>query len=437
MIFGFGKRRPADDTDDDDDEEIENILFKGALNENNPNLNDFGKLVQAGLVPAKELVSDALSRRAEIIRVEPKGKVAAVTLFVDGIPSPPTRMAPQTANAITQMLKLLAGLDIQIRDAKQSGGINAEYEEIPYVVRVDVSPVEGGGERLLVRCQNAKIQLETPKDLGFSEELQSKIREIGSSKQGVMLAVGPPMSGVTTLSIAIVRGIDAYLYSIGSIADLQGRDLPHIQEFKWIDGDNLEATLKRSKRADIEVIFMDPLIKADDARVALKSSHEQCIIAEMAAKDAADGIARLVALAGDAKLVAENLKLIVSQRLVRLLCRKCRLAYRPNPKLLAKLGLPTDTKKLYRAPKPDEDEDEEDREVCPACGGTGYMGRTGLIEMVLIDDDIKKLILEGADPAKIRAKAKESGMQSFQSDGLRIVAEGKTAIEELQRAFRE
>lgn len=435
MIFGLGKGGRDYEDDEEEDDDLDFILFKGALNGNNPDLSANGRLVQAGLMPAKKLISEALARRSDTVRIEPKGKFAAVTYLVDGIPFPAAKMPPPAANAIIQMLKLLAGLDISKKTIKQSGGINAEFDEVDHEIRIDSTPAQGGAERLIVRVQNLKEKLETPKDLGFSEELQDKIREIGSSKNGLMLAVGPPMSGVTTVSIAMVRGIDAYLYSIASLADLQGRDLPHIQDFETKEEDDLETSIKRTKRADVDVLFVDPLTDPIEAKAVLELSEHQCFIAEMPAKDAADGIERLVALVKDPKLIAKGLRLIVSQKLVRLLCTTCRHAYRPNPKLLAKIGLPTDTKKLYRAPRFDEEEDDED-DLCEDCGGTGYRGRIGLLEAIEITDEFKKLIVSGADAAALRAKARELEMQSFQSDGIRLVGEGKTSLEELQRAFR-
>ncbi|QDT31569.1 GspE/PulE family protein [Thalassoglobus polymorphus] len=437
MIFGFGKggRDHDDDDDDEEEDELDFILFKGAMNENNPDLSANGRLVQAGLIPAKKLISEALARRADTIRIEPKGKVAAVSYLVDGVPYPAAKMPPKAANAVIQMLKLLAGLDITDKTSKQGGGINAEFDEVEHEVRIDVSPVKTGGERLLVRVQNLKEKLETPSDLGFSDDLQQKIREIGGSKTGLMLAAGMPMSGTTTLTIAMIRGIDPYLYSLASIADMHGRDLPHIQDFKWNEGDDLEATIKRTVRADIDVLFVDPIASAEELKVVLEGAASQAFISEIPARDAADGIARAVALTKDPKLVTAGLRLVISQKLVRLLCRKCRHAYRPNPKLLSKVGLPKETRKLYRAPRFDEEDDEEE-DVCDHCGGTGYRGRIGLIEMIELTDDIKKLILAGTDAATLRKKAREAGMQSFQSDGIRLVAEGKTSLEELQRAFR-
>jgi type II secretory ATPase GspE/PulE/Tfp pilus assembly ATPase PilB-like protein len=437
VIFGFGRRNDDDDDDDDDDEEeMDFVLFQGALNGKNPDLSENTRLVQAGLVPAKRLVTEALSRRAEMIRLEPKGKVATASFFVDGVAYPGDRMPAPAGMAITQMLKLLAGLDIKEKTKPQAGGIKAEYDETPYEIRINTQPIKGGGERLIVRARNTNVQMETPKDLGFSDALVEKIRAIGSSKSGLILAAGSPFSGVTTVSLAIVRAIDAYLYSIFCLADLEGRDLAHINMFKWNEGDDFERTIQRAKRSDADVMYVDPLKTKEDARVVLENAGESAFIAEMPAKDAADAIARLCQLVGDPKLVAEHLKLIMSQKLIRLLCTKCRQAFRPNPKLLAKVGLPPETNVLYRPPRPDEDEEEDEEDICPKCGGIGYYGRTGLMEVIEMTEGIKKIVLAGADPQAIRAQVRKEKMQSFQSDGMRVVAEGKTSLEELQRAFR-
>lgn len=433
MIFGFGRK--ADNDDDEDEEEFESVIFQGAVNGNNPDLTENSRLVQAGLVPAKDLVSEALSRRAEMIRLDPKGKASVATYFIDGVPYPASKMPSQRGLAITQMLKLLAGLDIKQRSKPQKGGIKAEYEEKAYEIRIDTQPLQGGAERLIIRAQDASVQLEKPRDLGFSESLIETIRDVGSSKQGVMLAAGPPFSGVTTMSIAMIRSVDPYLYSIYCVADLGSRELSHIRMFEAKEGDDLEKTLARARREDADVILVDPLADKEQARVILEESKNLCLISEIPAKDAAEGIARLVQMTGDPKLVASQLKIVLSQKLIRLLCKKCRHAYRPNPKLLAKVGLPPETSVLYRPPKPGDD-DEEEQDFCETCGGTGYLGRIGLVEAIEVNDDIKQIILKGGDPNGIRSAARAAKMQTFQSDGIRLVAEGRTSLEELQRAFR-
>lgn len=436
MIFG---RRKGDDDIDDDEEEPEQVLFQGAQNGKEADLKANAKLVQAGLVRAKELISEALARRAEMVRLEPKGKVAVSMYFVDGVVYPGAKMPVQAALAITQMLKLLAGLDIKERTQPQSGGIHAEYAEKKYLVRIDTQPMEGGAERLIARIEDPKVRLEKAQDIGISEEIRNKIREHSSNRQGVILAVGPPMSGTSTTAIGIMRSVDAYMYSIFNLADLQGRDLAHVTDFKRNDGEELVAWIMRAKRQEADVIFVDPLRDATTTRTIFEEAEDRAFVSEMQAKDAADAILRLNAWLGDPKLTAERLKFVLSQKLIRKLCPDCRQAYRPNPKLLAKVGLPPETKVLYRVPRPVEKEDGtvEEPEECRKCNNIGYFGRMALFEAIEFTDSMKALVASGADANAIKAQAKKEGMQIFQKDGLRAVAEGKTSLEELQRVFTQ
>ena len=436
MIFGFGRKQVDDDDDDDDEEEIELVLFQGAQNGVEPDMKGNAKLVQAGLLRAKEIVTSAIDRRAEMIRLEPKGQFAVSTLFVDGIPFPGSKMPTPAALAITQMLKLLAGLDVKERKLPQSGAIKAQHGEIKYEVRVDSTPVPEG-ERLIVRIRNVKQNFETPDELGWSEGLRTKIKEMASQKKGIIIAAGLPLSGVSCAAFGVLRSIDAYLFNIYSVAKT-GKDIAHVSEFKPEEGDGIQKTMARAIRAEGDVLFVPPLRDAEFAKIMLEEAEDACLITEMTAKDCSDAIARFVQLSGDPIKSAEMLHGVINQKLVRLLCPSCRQAYRPNPKLLQKVGLPPETKVLYRAPKPDEEEEEkgEEPEVCEKCGGIGYFGRTGMVEFIEVTPPIKEVIETGADPAKLREVAKKERMQSCQSDGMRLVAAGKTSLEELQRVFK-
>lgn len=432
MIFGFGRKQVDDD---EDDEEIEYVLFQGSMNGVEPDMKGNAKLIQAGLLRAKELVTNAISRRAEMIRLELKGGFAVSTLFVDGVPFPGSKMQSQAALAVTQMLKLLAGLDVKERTKPQSGGIKAQHTEHKYEVRIDTTPVPGG-ERLIIRIRNVKQNFETPDELGWSEELKDKIRELASQKKGIIIAAGMPMSGVSCAAFGLLRSIDAYLFNIYSVAKT-GKDIAHVSEFKPEEGDGIQTTMARAIRAEGDVLFVPPVRESEFAKIMLEEAEDACLITEMTAKDSADAIARFVQFSGDPILSAERLHGVISQKLVRLLCTTCRQAYRPNPKLLQKVGLPPETKVLYRAPKPDEEaEGDDEPELCEKCGGVGYFGRTGMVEFIEVTPDIKEIIEAGADPAKLREQAKKERMQSCQSDGMRMVAAGKTSLEELQRVFK-
>jgi type II secretory ATPase GspE/PulE/Tfp pilus assembly ATPase PilB-like protein len=435
VIFGFNKgKKPKKAARERDDEEEEMVLFQGVINGPEPNLKENAKLVQAGLVRAKQLVSNAFSRRAEMIRLEPKAGATVATFYVDGVPFPAEKLSPQQGLAVTQMIKLLSGLDVKNRTKPQKGAVNAQYSSTNYLVRVDTTPLPGGAERLILRAQDKSKKLSTPEDLGFSEDLKKKIREWTSRKKGVVIGAGPPMSGVTTTTNAILRGIDGYLYTIYSLTDMTGREVSHVKQFELNPEDNFVQTVSRCKRAEGDVLFVDPLNDAEFAKQVLEEAEDICFVSEMNARDAADAIAKLVEFAGDPRIVAERLTAVVSAKLVRTLCPKCRQAFRPHPKLLAKVGLPAETKVLYRAFEA-SGEDEED-EPCEQCGGMGYFGRIALVEAIELTDPVKEVIASGGDAAAIKATARKEKMPSYQSDGLRLVAAGKTSLEELQRVFR-
>lgn len=207
MIFGFGKKRDDDDDDDDEDEEeeVDLVNFQGATNGKSADLAANARLVQAALLPAREMVTEALERRAEVLRLDVKGEKGQVALSVDGMPYAGSRMSKQQAVAVTQMMKVLSGLDAKLKGKHQVGGVKAEFQEIKYELTTDVAPQPDGSERLTIRIRNLKHKLDTPQDLGFSEATRAQIRELTSRRHGLIIVAGPTGSGVTTTLYAVVR----------------------------------------------------------------------------------------------------------------------------------------------------------------------------------------------------------------------------------------
>ena len=181
------------------------------------------------------------------------------------------------------------------------------------------------------------------------------------------------------------------------------------------------------------MVIVDPVNDSERLTTVFEAADKVSIVSEYKAKDASRAIQALTEALGP-EMVSDRLSMVLSQKLIRTLCKECKEAYKPNPKLLEKVGLPPETKVLYRPPRADESGQEP--EFCHRCGGIGYYGRIGLIEAIEVNDDVKALIQKGADARSIKNRARKSGMQSFQSDGVRLVAEGKTSLEELQRAFK-
>lgn len=439
----FRGQRDDDDWDEDDDEEeeeIDYVLFQGATNGAEVDLAANARLAQAGLIPTKELITDALLRRAERVRLDPKGGRTRVTLYIDGIAYPGGALSKQQSLAITQMMKLLSGLDTKQRTKPQAGGVKAELEEIPYQLSVWTEPAGGGAERLTVNIQNLKKILETPNDLNFPEEMRVTIREYAAKREGLILVCGPPFSGVTTLRRAVMRTVDVYLYSCFSLGDLGGRDLPNVTPFKAKEGDDFAASVMRMKRLEADVIYIDPIKDADRAKEVFAELENAAFVTEAPAKDAVHGILQLAEWVGSLDEVVKHLSLSISVKLIRTLCEECKEAYRPHPKLLQRIGLPPETKLLYRPRTPPDPEDpevtEEDLEPCETCGDVGYIGRTGMYEMVEMTSDLKEFLGTNPPYGAIKTQVRKMGMQTIQKEGLRLVAEGKTSLEELQRVFR-
>jgi type II secretory ATPase GspE/PulE/Tfp pilus assembly ATPase PilB-like protein len=429
VVFGFFKKKKAVE---EEEAELEPVSFLGPVSGDEVNLQAHSRLVDAGLMRSKDLITEALARRADTIRIEPKGPQAQVSILIDGVPFPVGKLAKPEALAITQMLKLLAGLDVKERKAPQSGGIKAEFDSKPYLLSVNSVPV-ADGERLLIRVTDQKQKLELPADLGMGEDLRVKLRDLCGSN-GVVIVCGPTGSGTTTTLFALVRNVDAYIFNIFTLGDLGGRKLNHVTAFDVNPDDDLATTLGRAIRVEANVLLCDPIEEADTAKALFSRAEDIMLMTEMSAKDISSALMQLIAWTGNPQLVASGLAGMVTQKLIRLLCPDCRQTYRPKAEFLKKLGLPEDLPVLYR--KPTIATADLNAETCRKCGGVGYFGRTAMFELLEVTPGMKELINGDINPASIRAQMRRDKMTTLQHDGLRLVAEGKTSLEELQRVFK-
>ncbi len=366
----------------------------------------------------------------------PKGSDIRFCFQVDGVPNPGRKLSKQQGLAVVQIIKLLSGLNIQERKRPQSGGVLAELEEVPYQLRVSTAAVKTGGERLSIKAINLKQPLDRADDIGITEDCREKIRELSKGRNGLILISGAPNSGTTTTTFGVVRSVDAYQYTIFALADPEHREMSHIATLDKKEGDTFDDELRRIIRMEADIIYLNPITDEDYVASILNVKDEITMIAELPAKDAISGMMKYCALAGGIDKGVNSLRCVIGHKLIRTLCDQCKEAFRPNPKLIAKMGLPKSTKMLYRPPRQTVDEDGNEIEPCEKCNGLGYLGRTLLLEMYTMTDEMKALIIGGADASKIKAFAKKQEMPNFQKDAMRLVAEGKVSLDELQKAFK-
>ncbi len=417
--------------------DVEQVLFQGPLFGRESNLKANAKLVQAALVPTKQMISDALSRRSHTILMEPREGRMGIRFVVDGIPYPAAAVPGQKGMAMIAMIKLLAGLDPNDRKSPSSGGIKAEYTGLPFHLYVETVPAGNGAERCRIKVENKKVSRTKPSDVGFPDHLKTRIREITSERSGVVLVCGPPDSGVTTLSIVVLHCVDPYLYSVYNMADVQGRELINVTNFKPEEGHDLELTFDRIIRREADVMFLNPLTSPQDAQMIFTYADRLAFIMEIPANSPSEALAKVIDWVG-IDLVLKGLRAIVTQKMIRKLCDDCKQAFRPNPVLLKKLGLPPETTVLYRAPVPPPPDDPKAatvEELCADCDGVPYHGRVAAFEMFEMTDTMKEVVANGADPTEIRRQMVAEGQTTLQRDAIRLVAKGQTSLEEVQRAF--
>ncbi len=428
-------KKPAEGTEEQPD--VEQVLFQGPLFGREANLKANAKLVQAALVPVKQMMSDALGRRAHTVLMEPREGRLSIRFVIDGVPYPAAAVPGQKGVAMVQMLKLLAGLDPNERKIAQHGGIKAEFDKLPYHLMIESVPAGGGVERVRVKIDNRKVLRQKPQEVGLPDHLKLKIRDFTSARTGVILVCGPPDSGVTTLSIVVLHTVDPYLYSVYNLADMQGKELINVTEFKPEPGHDLELTFDRIQRREADVIFLNPLKSPQDAQTIFQYADRMSFIMEIPANTPIEAISKLIEWVGVDEVI-KGLKCVISQKLIRKLCDDCKQAFRPNPLLLKKLGLPPETSVLYRAPSPPPPEDPKAQtieELCADCDGVPYHGRVAAFEMLEMTDTMKEVFAAGAAPEAIRRQMTTDGQTTLQKDAIRLVAEGKTSLEEIQRTF--
>ncbi|QDU79827.1 Type II secretion system protein E [Polystyrenella longa] len=446
MIFRRKKKVDDDHEDDDllddefdeEEEELETVLFQGATEGREVDLSANTGLVRAALMPVKELISDAIDRRSERLVIEPRKGGSIVRLDIDGVGFAGDRYPGKQALGVTQMIKVLAGLDSKVRSKKQSGGIKAQFMGVPYRLSVESVPTQLGAERVIVKIRNMKDRLESTAQLGFTDEMREQIRKMTSDNNGIFLVCGPPGSGVTRTLHGSILCVDLYLKTIFNLQKgLNLEDVPGLSKYDYQDELGFEENIVRAHRKEADGAIVDAVDTPEKAMNYIKSCHKMTFFTELSAPTAAHGLKKMVELVGDPKLVAENVKGILCPKLIRKLRDDIKEAYRPNPKLVHQLGLPPETNILYRPPTaPVNEDDDDDEEDEPLYEGLPYEGRTAIYELIEMTDEIKSLLISGADAKQISQKAKSLGMLNHQQGAMNLVARGVTSLEEVRRVFK-
>lgn len=393
---------------------------------------------------AQELLFDALWRRATEVEMLVSESAVKIAYRIDGVATPRNDLfEPETGEEALMFMKEAAGLEADERRRPQQGQISAT------IVGSDSSPTEievrtsgtTQQERLSLRIVGSENRLRIA-DLGMTSKQLETLEEVLKRPAGLVILAGPKESGVTTTAYACLREHDAFMQNLLTIEKEPLMDLENITQHEY-DSTKHESSYARQfqtvLRREPDVVMVSDCEDRETAHLAAKSAMDRKkIYMGMQARDTFDALKKLVSLAGDLDTVAQSLQMITCQRLVRKLCIACRQAYKPDPQLLKKANLPADKIEHFFRPPPGGLVDNKGNPIlCTNCQGSGYFGRTGVFELLVIDDGLRELIKKGQPVSAIRAMARKNGMLYQQEVGLQKVMDGVTSMNEMLRVLRE
>jgi len=375
---------------------------------------------------ANWLIARAAEMRASDIHIEPMEKSVSVRCRVDGLLQDLERLPKWTQGALVSRIKILASLDIAEKRLPQDGRFRVELGGRRIDLRISTLPT-AHGEKVAIRIVDQERTALHLDSLGLDEGKLERIRSYGQRPQGIIIVTGPTGSGKTTLLYSLIQQIHTVTKNITTVEDPIEYQVPGINQVQ-VDEKSKKTfamILRAMLRQDPDVMMIGEIRDLETAQIAFRASITgHLVLSTVHTNDAPSAVTRLVDLGLQPYMVASSLISVVSMRLVRLLCPKCKDQYVPSGDELRLLGL---------NPRDAEDVVLHRPVGCERCNQSGYRGRTGIFELLELNDQVRRLITSSATESVIRAAAVESGMMPIGEDGLRKVLAGETSLEELQR----
>jgi len=413
------------------------ILFMG-LDDLPINAEAGSTAERQALGEVERVLHNGIVRRASLVAYIAKPTKGEVKYRISGETRAAEDVERPAADHFCTLVKRIAGLDPAETRKPQEGRVRAIVAAQPFELRIKTAGTVKG-EQVVVRIIDVATSQLKLDELGFSEGALAALQEALAVRPGLVILSGPQDSGLTTTIHACLRHFDRYVNNVvvfESHADVEVENVQHVvvnQE----DGPAATAEVRSRIRMEPDVVAFDSVALPEIAALLAEASKEHTVLVGIRAADAVQAMTRLTALLASGEALADRLQAVVNQRVVRLLCPDCKEAYRPNPDFLRKANLGAarvDT--LYRPPTR-LTSNEGKPQVCPKCNDERYIGRMGLFEVMPIDAVAREMIGRGDSAADVRAYIRKSGLRNLQEEGLQMVIEGRTSIEEVLRAVKQ
>ncbi len=370
------------------------------------------------------LISNAINEGASDIHIEPKDKFTKIRYRIDGIlfetMQAPSKMHP----AVVSRIKIMSNLDISERRLPQDGKISVIVNGRGIDLRVSVLPTSHG-EKVVVRVLDSKSILKGLDQLGMEPDVMAAFRDQVKMPHGILLVTGPTGSGKSTTLYSSLCQMDGEKLNISTVEDPVEYQLDFCNQVQANEkiGLGFAEALRCFLRQDPDIIMIGEIRDEETARIAVQAALTgHLVLSTLHTNDAASSITRLVNIGIDDYLIAASLNAVLAQRLVRKICPECRKVYkapRTMQKYIESTGL-VEVELFHGA-------------GCDFCRGSGYVGRVGIYELLIIDDKFKDLINADASVNAMRQAFAKSKAPSLFDDGVCKIKEGVTTLEEVMR----
>ncbi|MEP6823837.1 MAG: ATPase, T2SS/T4P/T4SS family [Ramlibacter sp.] len=376
------------------------------------------------------IIGRVIDLRASDIHLEPFDDVLHVRYRVDGVIHSSELVPPKHSAAVNSRVKLLAHLDIAERRLPQDGRIKTRVKGRELDLRVSTVPTVHGESVVMRVLDRASVRFSL-EDMGFEADTLAKFNALLGRPHGILLVTGPTGSGKTTTLYAALSKLDATAQKIINVEDpveYQLEGINQIQVHAQI-GLTFANALRSILRQDPDIIMIGEMRDGETAQIAVQSALTgHLVLSTLHTNTASGAVIRMQDMGVERYLITSAVNGVLSQRLVRTLCSYCKAPVEPTAELLRSSGLG----RFLQAGKP-----MYEARGCSHCRDTGYQGRTGIHELLILDESMRQAIIEGKDASALHALAVRSGMRTLYEDGLRKVSCGATCLEELLRVTQD
>lgn len=377
-----------------------------------------------------QLMFRAVKQKASDIHIEPFEKDLMVRFRIDGVLYDIMHPPKKAQNSILSRVKIMASLNIAEKRLPQDGRIRIKIAGKDIDIRVSTLPTSFG-ESIVMRLLDRSKVLMTLDTVGFHGENLKTIRNLIHHSHGIFLVTGPTGSGKTTSLYAALTEINVPDVKIITVEDPVEYQLPGINQTQV--NAKIDMTFANGLRAilrqDPDIVMIGEIRDKETAEIAIQASLTgHLVLSTLHTNDSASSATRLIDMGVEPFLIASSLIGIIAQRLVRTVCTDCGESYNPSDYELEQLGVSREQvqgKRIYKA------------KGCSACLETGYVGRTGVHEVLVVNDEVRALITKSCDAMTMKRTAMRHGMVTLREAGIRLIFEGRTTIDEVLAITQE